>query len=464
MAYSREHPSPRYRELIKRYREEHKSAKRFRGHKHMFDRASFLREVIEITGAKTMLDYGCGKGVHIGSLKSQETGPGLHDILSMPERLREILGISRIYGYDPGYPPFASVPRGLFDIVVSFDVLEHIPEEDLVSWVIEELFTLARKVLVVQVACYPSSKRFDGSKENQHVTVQSPEWWREHFDAVSARHPKVVLHLFPEMKKETMEVVTSFSPAGYEEYGRKFLESFCLHWPKEVGLRIYYEGEMPAEDFGREIVWTDLLALPDSVLDFMMRYGDDARLNEIRKPREIMRYNALKFCRKTFALYHAGMATKADLLFWCDADVLTFAPVSRDFLASLLPIGNYLCCLDRMPAKYTETGFLGFRTSWPAHSEFMERYVSMYRDGKFFEEQEWHDCIMFDAVRMKMEAEGKIVSHNLSPGAADAKASRKHPWGISPLATCMDHLKGVRKSVGSSWKEDVSDGEEACRK
>ena len=445
MAYSREHPSPHYRELIKRYREEHKSAKRFRGYKHIFDRAAILRDVIEATGAKTMLDYGCGKGMHIG--KSNSSSP-------LPERLRKELGISRIYGYDPGYPPFAELPQGPFDIVTSFDVLEHIPEEDLISWVIEELFTLARQALVVQVACYPSSKRFDGSKQNQHVTVQPPEWWQEHFAAIGTRYPEVVLHLFPEMKKESIEIVTSFSPAGYEEYGRRFLEGFCRYWPKDVDLRIYYEGELPdiafSADFNRGIVLTDLLTMPDSVSDFIARYGDDPRLHEVREPREVMRYDALKFCRKTFAIYHASLVTRADLLFWCDADVLTFAPVSRSFLVSLLPVGQYLCYLDRMPAKYTETGFIGFRTSWPAHLEFMERYVAMYREGKFFEEREWHDCIMFDAVRSEMEAEGKIISHNLSPGAADTKDATKHPWSISPLATCMDHRKGGKREYAEN--------------
>ena len=48
--------------------------------------------------------------------------------------------------YDPGYAPFAEPCEGTFDGVITTDVLEHIPEED-IGWV---LCTQEKSLLVFE--------------------------------------------------------------------------------------------------------------------------------------------------------------------------------------------------------------------------------------------------------------------------------------------------------------------------
>ena len=36
-----------------------------------------------------------------------------------------------------------------------------------------------------------------------------------------------------------ISVVTTFHPAGYEQYGRRMIETFLRHWPTDVHLTVY---------------------------------------------------------------------------------------------------------------------------------------------------------------------------------------------------------------------------------
>lgn len=246
-----------------------------------------------------------------------------------------------------------------------------------------------------------------------------------------------------------IEVVTSFSSAGFTEYGEKFMATFLFYWPHEVRLHVYYEQQQPPGFQDERLIYTDLLALPSTVNDFVIQYGAmiEKRKADARKP---FLFDATKFCRKVFAVEHAASQTKVEKLYWLDADMVTFAPVTVEFLEGLLPDGYYMSSLQR--ANYhDEVGFMGFRTAHMANKEWMTRYAGMYRDGKFLQEREWHDGYLFGVLRRKMEAEGKFKSFNLSPGAPRGG----HPWLMSPLATCLDHKKGARKLSGKSWREDL---------
>src|SRR6267154_2086897 len=95
-------------------------------------------------------------------------------------------------------------------------------------------------------------------------------------------------------------VVTSCSAKGWEEYGGRFVESYAQHWSKDIPLYLVSE---------------DVLA-------------------------------ARTFC--------AG-----GRLFWVDADVFTFAPVTHDLLNRVLPAERALSCLDR-GQYHSECGFVGY--------------------------------------------------------------------------------------------------------
>ena len=112
-AYTRTSPSPRYQRLLALYREMHREGEvqlgippdqTFPG-KSLPPQAGHIKRLIDATGAKTVLDYGCGKGNQYLPMPWKDEGGTVH------------LGIAawwdvEVRCYDPGYPKFAELPDG----------------------------------------------------------------------------------------------------------------------------------------------------------------------------------------------------------------------------------------------------------------------------------------------------------------------------------------------------------------
>lgn len=75
-----------------------------------------------------------------------------------------------------------------YDAVVARDLLESVPEED-VLWVLNDLFQRARSLVYVHVACYP----VDG--ESASGTVLPPEWWHGQMELIGAMYPQTAWEL-----------------------------------------------------------------------------------------------------------------------------------------------------------------------------------------------------------------------------------------------------------------------------
>jgi hypothetical protein len=188
---SRSNPSARYKELVTMYRQMHDHGDAsnniapvmmFSGHS-MPGNAPKIKQHIERTGAKTLLDYGCGKGLQyqVNNINI----PGVGVVHSM----REYLGNPILTLFDAGYQPYSNIPTGTFDGVICTDVLEHIPEDD-IGWVLDELFGYADKFLYANIACYPAKKTMPNG-ENAHCTVKPPVWWGERIRAASKKKPSL---------------------------------------------------------------------------------------------------------------------------------------------------------------------------------------------------------------------------------------------------------------------------------
>lgn len=179
--FSRQNPSPDYEALIALYRDLHLGGDRSRGTpaEKTFAGISLLpfvqeiEEAVDRFGARTILDYGSGKG------KQYEpqglTLPDGRKVKNIPDFWQV-----KVTCYDPGYPPHMQLPKGRFDGVVCTDVLEHCPKED-IPWIVDEIFSFARKFVFATVATYPAKKSLPDGR-NAHVTIESPEWWRRVFD------------------------------------------------------------------------------------------------------------------------------------------------------------------------------------------------------------------------------------------------------------------------------------------
>lgn len=192
MTYSRANPSTRYVQLLSMYREMHLEGEKYLGipARETFDGRSLqgqirrVKQLIDRTGAETVLDYGSGKGQQYDPKPIKIKGEGEWD------GVLDYWGVDEVVCFDPAYPPYSTPPSEQFDGVVSTDVLEHCPEDD-VPWIVEEMFSFARRFVFATVACYPARKRLP-SGENAHITLKDAQWWREVFERSAARHGGVL--------------------------------------------------------------------------------------------------------------------------------------------------------------------------------------------------------------------------------------------------------------------------------
>jgi len=188
--WTREHPSDHQLALYELYQIMHEdgyvnpSSKKPRGEKVVFDGSSLkphlatIGKLVHEYKPATLLDYGSGKGLLYQD--SPDHAPG-----SRHRVLPEWPGVA-VTCYDPGHEPFAEAVEGQFDGVISTDMLEHVPEED-VPWLFDELFAHAQRFIYVVAACYPARKNLpDG--QNAHCTIMLPEWWAGQIEAAARRH------------------------------------------------------------------------------------------------------------------------------------------------------------------------------------------------------------------------------------------------------------------------------------
>ena len=191
MTTSRARPSKRFQDLVALYARMHLEGEPTLqlAPAQTFDGSSLrrhlpaIRALIRACGARTLLDYGCGKAALYDERPLKLPGGG------EAASLRGYWGLESAVRYDPGYQPFAARPAGTFDLVVCTDVLEHCPEEDL-DWILGEIFGFARRAVYLCIAAYPARKRLP-TGENVHVTIRPAAWWAERLQQAAEARPGV---------------------------------------------------------------------------------------------------------------------------------------------------------------------------------------------------------------------------------------------------------------------------------
>ena len=261
-------------------------------------------------------------------------------------------------------------------------------------------------------------------------------------------------------------VVTSFSAAGWAQYGRRFVETFCRFWPPEVALVCYSEhAESIRAEFEdaagarAQVDLHDLYYVNHRLRGLVERHGYNALAHGREQrdgqrgwtPKKIadgynFRYDAVRFAHKVFAIESAWCRIRFDArLFWVDADVITFAPVPATLFDELLPVGAALACLDR-GEYHSECGFVGYNLRHPEACAFIVAFAELYASGEIFQLQEWHDSWVFDWLRRKKGTPTHAIPHQ----------SLRHPFVNSALGACMDHLKGDRKKLARSPDHELT--------
>lgn len=258
---------------------------------------------------------------------------------------------------------------------------------------------------------------------------------------------------------EAMTIITGWSPKGWEQYGRRFYETFERHWPNQVKLIAYGE-EPPSQPIPR-CEFRRLAEIP-GCMAFLQRHHGNQRANGREplpswKDRErqagySFRFDAAKFCRQGFIPWHVAQTLQTPLMLWLDGDVVTFRDVPRGAIEALLPPDKDLAYLGR-GLKHSEIGFQLYRLTRDGQPvkrthHMLSLFKDLYATDSIFELQEWHSAFAFDAARRTWmqgdRAAGACYAHDLTPGGSG------HVWFQSPLKQWLDHLKGDRKDKGRS--------------
>lgn len=106
---------------------------------------------------RSLIDYGCGQS-------------DLADIVSAK------CGVELVGRFDPAIPMYAEKPEQTFDVLISVDVLEHVPDAE-IDTVVKEMASFARDALII-IDTGPA-KKFLSDGSNAHVSQHSSEWWLE---------------------------------------------------------------------------------------------------------------------------------------------------------------------------------------------------------------------------------------------------------------------------------------------
>jgi trans-aconitate methyltransferase len=158
-----------YKKMLQREHRRASFGKRAKMPRHLFD---FIID----QNPQTILDFGCGKGNLIETLKVQ-----------FPDKT--------ITGYDPANSEFDySIDNKVYDLIYSTDVLEHI-EPEFIDQTLAYLSTKSRYIYHL-IALSPA-KLILANGRNAHLIQETPEWWKQKF----------IDHGYSIIKEEYFEVV-----------------------------------------------------------------------------------------------------------------------------------------------------------------------------------------------------------------------------------------------------------------
>ena len=263
-------------------------------------------------------------------------------------------------------------------------------------------------------------------------------------------------------------VVTTFHEDGLLKYGQRMIDTFNTNWPNDVQLYLYPEQCSPTVPESDRITIIPLESV-NALNDFKNKWKNvpkangDVSSDPIRSKRKDagkgFKWHAIRFAHKVYAIFDCAKKTDADVLIWMDADTICHSPISMSDIIRLIPADSELCYLGRK-GKYSECGLYSMNIKSKNIINFLSEFQRMYDDAEngIFLLDEWHDSFVFDDVRKKFRHLKQIDwaknLHDLRPSQNNS-AGEGHPLINSEWGAWLDHLKGSRKKLGRSKREDL---------
>jgi hypothetical protein len=252
------------------------------------------------------------------------------------------------------------------------------------------------------------------------------------------------------------------------EYGQRFLDSFAERVDKNIHLIVYAEDCWPDNPDPLQIIIKDQKEVP-KLIAFKERWKDVPKANgkcpwPERRPRDHhkeFKWHAIRFANKTYAVFQEALDPVINWLVWIDADTFVHSNWSYEQIKDLLPRDKWITFVGRGVGTQTwpECGFYGLNVKDRMCKQFLEEFERYYEEAEdgIFKLEEWHDSFVFGHILNQMKIKyPNVLDYSANIYNRTAKTGGGgHPLINSVLGTWLDHMKGVRKSEGSSRKKDL---------
>lgn len=267
-----------------------------------------------------------------------------------------------------------------------------------------------------------------------------------------------------------LSVVTTFHKGGYDQYGKRMIKSFLENWPASIKLYVYAE-DCEVEESASNLIVKDLHASSPDLVAFKEKWKNvpkangDVSTDPVRSKRKDsgkgFKWHAIRFAHKVYSIFSCAKECDTEWLMWMDADTFCHSKISEKDLARLIPGKQDLCYLGRK-GKYSECGLYSLKLSSQEVKNFLNEFQRVYDyaegDRGIFSLAEWHDSYVFDAVRHRFP---NLKQHDWASQLQDIRPRPGMSRGEGhPLINCdwgayLDHLKGGRKNLGHSKRDDL---------
>ena len=266
---------------------------------------------------------------------------------------------------------------------------------------------------------------------------------------------------------KSLTIATTWGTKYWPNPVQPCIESTINNWPDHAKILLYPD-DMAQQINSDRCYHFDLCKEQPKLQDFIDRHKDNPKFNprikqteqeqrDFDKNTQIYIYDCVRFSYKVFACIDAYQKTNPDMLWYLDADLLTFEKIPMSWLEHIIPDTAFTSYLGRPKKGFSETGYYAFNTAHKYAMEFFERWQTYYDKDRFLELKGYTDSFTFDGARLELEKEGKIKNEDLNDGRWSGERKSRHPFINSELGQYMDHMKGYdRKARMSSKKRDLT--------
>lgn len=236
-------------------------------------------------------------------------------------------------------------------------------------------------------------------------------------------------------------VVSSWSLAGFAQYGARCAAAWARYWPASTSFVVYTDGRCGLrgiEERSTEAIaeWTAIKEdwhCDPSVRGYRCEaYPDRTKFHEYV-------WDARRFAVKVFVWADAAARySGTGVMTWLDGDTETMQPVPAGLTRDLLGDAD-VAYLGR-GAMHPETGYVGFRLpeAWPLIAWCRDAYVS----GQFRDLRDgWTDS---HVLRAGLQAVSVRARDLTSERYAGEWRSGIDAMGLSPLGLYVTHYKGTQ--------------------